>query len=60
MITWKYSGKEVTKEEVKKIIQTCFKCTTERRTDDCPYFITELSVESDALLEEKSREVNYA
>lgn len=60
MITWKYSGKEVTKEEVKKIVQTCFKCTKERRTDDCPYFITELSVELNALLEEKSHEVNYA
>jgi len=60
MVTWKYSGKAVTTEEVKKIIQTCFKCINERRTNDCPYFITELSVESDALLEEKSREVNYA
>jgi len=60
MITWKYSGKEVTKEEAKKIIQTCFNCTKERRTNDCLYFITELSVELNALLEEKSREVNYA
>jgi hypothetical protein len=60
MITWKYSDKEVTKEEVKKIIQTCFKFTEEHRTEDCPYFITELGVETDALLEEKNREVNYA
>jgi len=60
MITWKYWGKEVTTEEVKKIIQTCFKCIKERRIIDCPYFITEMSVESNNLLEEKSREVNYA
>jgi hypothetical protein len=60
MITWKYSGKEVTKEEVKKIIQACFNCIKERRINNCTYFITELSVESNNSLEEKSREVNYA
>ncbi len=60
MITWKYSGKEVTTEEVKKIIQSCFNCIKERRINDCPYFIAELSVESNNSLEKKNREVNYA
>ena len=60
MATWKYAGKEVIEEEVKKIIQTCFQCGKEHNTDDCPYLITELSLESDTLLEEKNSEVNYA
>jgi len=37
MVTWKYGGREVTGEEVKKIIQTRFQCGRENRTDDCPY-----------------------
>lgn len=50
-----YVGKEVTEEEVKKIIQTCFQCGKENRTDDYPYFITELSAESDTSLEGKRK-----
>ncbi len=53
MATWKYSDKEVTEEEVKKIIQTCFECAKEHHTDDCPYLITKLRAESNALIEEK-------
>jgi hypothetical protein len=37
MVTSKYGGREVTGEEVKKIIQTRFQCRRENRTDDCPY-----------------------
>jgi len=55
MATWKYAGKEVTEEEVKKIIQTCLQCGEEHHTDDCPCFITELSVEPYTPLEEKRK-----
>lgn len=37
MVTWEYGGREVTGEEVKKIIQTRFQCGRDNYTDDCPY-----------------------
>ena len=55
MATWKYAV-----EEVKKIMQTCLQCGKKHHPEDCPYFITELSVESDALLDERKSEGTYA
>jgi hypothetical protein len=56
MVTWKYSRKEVTEEEVKKILESliCFKCGKEILTDDCPFAI--LRAELNAL-RKSSREV---
>ena len=53
MAIWKYSGKEVTEEEVKKIIESliCFKCGKELHTDDCSF--TKLRAELNALIKEK-------
>ena len=49
MAIWKYSGKEVTEEEVKKVLDSliCFKCGKELHTDDCPF--AKLRVELNAL-----------
>ncbi|MBA7507145.1 hypothetical protein ES706_05861 [subsurface metagenome] len=39
MATWKYSGKEVTEEEVKRVLSsiTCLKCGKELHSEDCPF-----------------------
>lgn len=53
MDTWKYSGKEVTQEEVRKILESlvCFRCGKELHTDDCSF--TKLRAELMALIKEK-------
>ena len=48
---WKYSGKEVAGEELKKVLGSliCFKCSKELHTDDCPF--AKLRAELNALKE---------
>jgi hypothetical protein len=43
MPTWKYPGKEVTEEEVKKTMLTCVQRGNEHQIDDWPCFVSELS-----------------
>ncbi len=51
MATWKYSGREVTQEEIEKVLKslTCFKCGKELHTDECPF--AKLRTELNALKE---------
>lgn len=53
MATWRYSGKEVTEEEVKKILEhlVCFRCGKHIHTDDRPF--VKLRAELNALIKEK-------
>jgi hypothetical protein len=53
MATWKYSGKEVTEEEIKNVLDSfiCFKCGKELHTDDCPF--TKLRAELNTLKEKQ-------
>ena len=53
MATWKYSGKEVTKEEVEKVFKslTCFNCGKDLHTEECPF--AKLRGELKALMEER-------
>ena len=53
MATWKYSGKEVTEEEIKNVLDSliCFKCGKELHTDDCPF--AKLRAELNALKEKQ-------
>ena len=53
MATWKYSSKEVTEEEIEKVVKSliCFKCGKELHTDDCPF--AKLRVELNALKEKQ-------
>ncbi|MDH5364181.1 MAG: hypothetical protein OEW82_03295 [Dehalococcoidia bacterium] len=39
MATWKYSGKELSQEEIEKVLNSliCFKCGKELHTDDCSF-----------------------
>ena len=51
MAVWKYSGKEVSEEDIDKAVravrEACFKCGKEMHTDECS--IHELVVELQAL-----------
>lgn len=53
MTVWKYSGKEVTEEEVKRVLEglVCFRCGRDLHTDDCPF--VKLRAELNALIKEK-------
>jgi hypothetical protein len=59
MAIWKYSGKEVTEEEIKSVLGSliCFKCGKELHTDDCPF--AKLRAELNAL-KGSNREVDHA
>lgn len=51
MLVWKYSGKEITREEVERALASiaCFKCGKELHSNDCPF--AKLKAELRALLE---------
>jgi hypothetical protein len=56
MATWKYLGKEVTEDEIEKVLKSliCFKCGKELHTDDCPFAkLPKLRVELNALKEKQ-------
>lgn len=54
MAIWKYSNKEVTNEDVEKVLHSlvCFNCGKEAHTDECP--IAKLRAELKSLKTDKS------
>jgi len=53
MATWNYSGKEVSEEELKRVLDSlsCFKCGKELHIDDCPF--AKLRTELNTLMKER-------
>ncbi|MGQ9498322.1 MAG: hypothetical protein ACUVRC_06470 [Desulfotomaculales bacterium] len=56
MLVWKYTGKEISREQVEKALASisCFKCGKELHSDECPF--AKLKAELRALLEQAAAE----